>query len=344
MYSNFDSDITITHKTKKNFNKKELDFSLLSEKEIKAYSAGIEQVVVLKNKDKPIWGKMVGVERQYLDMILLKKNLVFENNPSLSLEGLFEAMQNNILVGPEMTERLNIDPKTTRLTITAAKNRYHKMKPYKMVQTTCIGVFNFNKETNERVILTSLDFAKSILDTEDKITHIYVEVHSAAEKQKIKEKLQKEIGPDFLVQTNIEKNELVFKTSKSEKSMLIIILVFIFVLAAINLVGSLIILFVQKKEEMNTLLSLGLTKNKVKQVFLLEGLIISFFGLCIGLLLGYILCFMQMKFGFVTIDNGQSAYPMYFKTQDLLLVFILVMTVSGFFSWITVRILGRTLS
>ncbi len=344
MYSNFDPDITISHNTKKSFYDKEFNYSLLSNPEIQTYSRGIEQIVVLKNKDKPIWGKLMGVEKSYLDMIDLQENLVYEKASLNSLGELFEEMKSSVLVGPEITEKINIDPKTTTLHLTAAKNRYNKMKPYKMVQTACVGVFNYNKETNENVILTSLEFARSLLDYEQKITHVYVDVKDKKKKENVKEKLQKELGNDFLVQTNVEKNELVFKTSRSEKSMLIIILIFIFILAAVNLIGSLVILFVQKKEEIQTLLSLGLTKNNIKRMFLFEGLIISFFGLLTGIFFGYFLYYLQIKFSIITIDNGQTAYPMFFKMQDVFLVFFLVLIVSGIFSWLTIRILGRSLS
>src|SRR5690606_5810341 len=97
-----------------------------------------------------------------------------------------------------------------------------------------------------------------------------------------KQAIQKKVGNDFVVKTNYEKNELIYKTSKSEKIIVLIILLFIFILAAFNLVASLTMLFVEKLENIKTMIGYGANSRFIFKIFFFEGLLISAKGILIG--------------------------------------------------------------
>jgi lipoprotein-releasing system permease protein len=172
------------------------------------------------------------------------------------------------------------------------------------------------------------------------ITAVFVKVKEGFDHQSVKENLQRALGTDFSVKTNYEKNELIFKTSKSEKLIVLIILLFIFILAAFNLVASLTMLFVEKKENVDTMISFGADKKTVFQIFFFEGVLIAGKGIVIGLVLGYSICFAQLKWALLTMPNsGGEAFPIKLSLVDGLLILSLVSILSFLFSYLPVRFL-----
>jgi lipoprotein-releasing system permease protein len=111
------------------------------------------------------------------------------------------------------------------------------------------GAVNFNKEVNNSALLWDFQSASDLLGYQNEISKIYVSVSPGFSNVEVKNKIIESIGSkNFSIKTNLEKNELIFKTSKSERLVVFIILLFVFVLAAFNLVASLTMLYVEKKE------------------------------------------------------------------------------------------------
>jgi lipoprotein-releasing system permease protein len=155
---------------------------------------------------------------------------------------------------------------------------------------------NYNKEVNEDKLLWPLAATRELLNYSSELTHVYVQVKGEFTNDEVKEKIQSALGSNFQVKTNFEKNELIFQTSKSERVVVIIIMIFIFILASFNLIASLTMLYIEKKENITSLESLGLSRKGVFQIFFFEGLLISGIGIVAGLLFGYFVCFLQLKF------------------------------------------------
>jgi lipoprotein-releasing system permease protein len=154
--------------------------------------------------------------------------------------------------------------------------------------------------------------------------------------------LQQVLGKDFLVRTNYEKNELIYKTSRSEKMIVVIILVFIFILAAFNLIASITMLFVEKKDNLRTLAAMGATERSLFGIFFLEGLLISGKGILIGFVLGYAVCFLQISQAWLVMPNsGGEAFPIALNFSDGLLILCLVTSLSLAFSYFPVRLLMK---
>ena len=155
--------------------------------------------------------------------------------------------------------------------------------------------------------------------------------------------IKKTIGNDFLVKTNYEKNEIIFKTSKSEKIIVIIILIFIFILSAFNLVASLTMLIIEKKDNIKTLENIGLNKSKVFKIFYFEGMLIAIKGILIGLIIGYGVCFVQLFGGVLEMPNSHGEiFPVKLKFSDAILIPILVLTLSFFASYLPSKYLLKT--
>ena len=200
---------------------------------------------------------------------------------------------------------------------------------------------NYNREVNTDIILSSFDFASQLFQYENEYSSIWIDLKENVDSDKTKESIQKLIGNTFKVKTRIEKNELIYKTSQSEKIIVICILIFIFILSAFNLIASLTMLFVEKKKHITSLLSMGLTKQNIFSIFFLEGILISGIGLFIGLALGYLVCFAQMVGNLIVLPGTTEAFPINPTFFDGLFILLLVVSLTILFSYSTVHFLVK---
>jgi lipoprotein-releasing system permease protein len=212
--------------------------------------------------------------------------------------------------------------------------------PFNTQQIRVSGRINYNREINTEILLLPFDFAKKTVGYTSEITAVYLDVLTGYDVDEIKNSLQTRLGDNFEVKTNYEKNELIYKTSKSEKVIVLVILLFIFVLAAFNLVASLTMLFVEKKEDVRTLIGLGANYQTIFQLFFLEGLLIAGKGILYGFILGYTVCVAQQTGELITMPNSNGeAFPINISLVDGLLIFVLVAGLSLLFSYLPVRYL-----
>jgi lipoprotein-releasing system permease protein len=182
---------------------------------------------------------------------------------------------------------------------------------------------------------------KNLLNLENQLTHIYIQPKSSEDNEKIKGQIQKLLGDNFIIKTNAEKNELIYKTSKSEKLIVLLILLFIFLLAVFNLVASITMIYLEKKESISVLKSIGLTKNNVFSIFFLEGILISGSGIFLGVLLGLGICILQLKFSLITIPGGGLPFPVKVNFFEVFTSMMVLITTGTLFSFFTAKFLVR---
>jgi len=342
LYSDFDSDITIRSEIAKTFPESQIDFKALSTLEgVESSSKAIEEIVVLNHEKKRVNAVMVGVEESFLIFSKMDKHLI-EGAGFLSKNdteyGIIGASLLDKL-GGFIPERVGFEEITVFAPKRDAKVRVGS-NPFTTRRLSLAGRMNFNREVNAEKLIVPLSYARDVLNYSEDITAIYVDVKEGFENQSVKETIQQKLGNDFSVKTNYEKNELIFKTSKSEKLIVLIILLFIFILAAFNLVASLTMLFVEKKENVDTMISFGADKKTVFQIFFFEGILIAGKGIVFGLVLGYAICLAQLKWAILTMPNsGGEAFPIKISLFDGVLIVVLVSLLSFLFSYLPVRFL-----
>lgn len=201
---------------------------------------------------------------------------------------------------------------------------------------------NFNREVNAEFIVVPIDFARDLLSYDGEQSVIFVDVKTGFDNEDVKQKLIRAIGPNFEVKTNYEKNELIYKTSQSEKVIVIIILLFIFIIAAFTLVAALTMMFIEKRENLSTMHALGADKNFIFKIFFNEGLLISFKGIAIGLLVGYGICLLQIYGSLLTMPNSAGEpFPMRISLKDGILILSLVSVISVLASYLPAKFLLR---
>jgi lipoprotein-releasing system permease protein len=348
MYGKFDTEITVTHSSRKTFLPSEIDESHLQNDKILNYAKGVEELVVLQNDTKWTNAKIMGVEPGFLNMVDYPNNTLLEE-PICKKEiaCLFNLLKSqDVFLAPGLVDKLEIRPNQTEFSILAGK-REMKIRQgqdmFKKTRVRCASVFNYNREVNEEVVIWSLERAQELLGYQNEITHIYISLKEGVGQEVFKQELQKKLGNNFRVRTNLEKNEMIYKTSKSERLMVLIILVFVFVFAAINLIASLTIQYIEKQKDILSLSAVGLTKVQIQRIFISNGVFICLAGLFFGLFLGYGVCFIQIWTGMITMGAVNKGFPVVFKLMDFIFIISMVLGLGFLFSWLTIKSLSRAL-
>jgi lipoprotein-releasing system permease protein len=344
LYSEFDPPITIQHTQRKTFFENEIDFrKIKSIPGIKSVSRQIEEIIVLRNEQKWINAKLYGVEESFLSDCHIQKHLLGGIGQYTYSDGRFafvgaELMQNlKVSIGPDHSDEILIYAPKRNVKIRLGKAPFHSAR------VSVDGAVNFNQEVNASALMWDFQSASELLGYDQEISKLYISLEPGYDAQEVKEQIQNTIqNTSFQVRTNLEKNELIFRTSKSERLVVFIILLFVFVLAAFNLIASLTMLYVEKKESVQLLSAIGMSKNDVFKVFFYEGLLISGWGIFLGLILGYAVCILQLTSEFLIIPGANIPFPIVFTLSDFVLILGSVSILSFVFSYFPVRLIVKS--
>jgi len=202
------------------------------------------------------------------------------------------------------------------------------------------GIFSINDDFDSRYVIVSLDFARKLFDYRDSsVTSLEIGLANPATSDMVKKQIKDLLGVDYTVKDRFEQNELLFKTLKSEKLWTFIILVFILIIATFNIVGSLSMLIIDKQKDISILHNMGAEINSIQKIFMYEGILITVLGSAIGLLLGTVICILQIKFKLVTMAGNfvVDAYPVSMQASDYVAILVCVLIIGFLASWYPVR-------
>ena len=305
-------------------------------------SKAIEETVIVKHGKKWINARMLGVDYSFVDACNLKKHMV-DGSPYLEENGNPTAVIGAVLMDKIDAYISEMDGYEELMLYTPLRDAsMSRLKsPFKISPLKVVGRMNYNKDVNASDILVPINYAEIQLNYGSDITALYLHINKE-DIESVKEALDSKYGKKFAIKTAAEKNELIFKTSESEKKIVVLILLFIFVLAAFNLVASLNMLFIEKKENIETMERFGATKKFIFQIFFFEGILIALKGIVIGLVLGVGICLLQMKFAFLQMPNtDEEAFPMILQVKDVLFILGMVTLLSVLSSYFPVRYLVK---
>ena len=209
-------------------------------------------------------------------------------------------------------------------------------------------VFAVNQEKYDAsYILTSIDFARRLFQYTTEVSAINLKLKAGADTDAVKKHIQDLLGDDFLVQDRYEQQADTYRIMEIEKLISYLFLTFILMIACFNVIGSLSMLIIDKRDDVVTLRNLGASDRQIVRIFLFEGRMISFFGAFAGVVLGLLLCWLQQEYGLIALGNSGSfvvdAYPVSVHTSDVLLIFITVLLIGFLSVWYPVRFLSKRL-
>ena len=212
-------------------------------------------------------------------------------------------------------------------------------------------VFAVNQQKYDAsYILTSLEFARNLFQYQTEVSSIELKLKEGVNIYKVQKEISQSLGDDFSVLNRYEQQADTYRIMEVEKLISYLFLSFILLIACFNVIGSLSMLIIDKREDVVTLRNLGANDEIIKRIFLLEGCLISFFGAMIGVVLGVVLCLVQQEFGLISLGSGDSAgafvidaYPVSVHWIDVMLVLGTVLLISYFSVLYPVRYLSRRL-
>lgn len=204
---------------------------------------------------------------------------------------------------------------------------------------------NQNKYDRDRII-TSIYFARQLFDQDGMLSSLQLRLKSGTDLGTAKREIKAAAGEKFRVLDRFEQQADTFRIMQIEKVLAYVFLTFILIVACFNIISSLSMLIIDKKNDINTLHNLGANDRQIQSIFLYEGRIISAVGALIGIGLGLALCGLQQAFGFVKMGESSgtfivNAYPVSVHYWDVLVVFITVILIGWAASWIPARRLRK---
>lgn len=198
-------------------------------------------------------------------------------------------------------------------------------------------------------VITSIDFARRIFNRQGEITSLELRMKPGVDIDNAKEEIQAILGDKYKVLDRYEQQADTFNIMRIEKLFAYVFLTFILMIACFNIIGSLSMLIIDKKNDVITLRNLGATDGQIRRIFLFEGRMISAAGAVIGIVLGLILCWLQQTYGLVQLGDQAgnfvvNAYPISVHPEDILLIFLTVILVGWLSVWYPVRYMSRKLT
>lgn len=201
---------------------------------------------------------------------------------------------------------------------------------------------------DKRYIITAIQFTRHLFDRDGELTSLELRLKPGSNFERVKAKVQEMAGTRFVVRDRYEQQEDTFRIMKVEKLMAYIFLTFILVIACFNIIGSLSMLMIDKRNDVVTLRNLGASDRQIIRIFLFEGRMISAIGAVIGIAIGLLLCLLQQQFGLIGLGSTEGsfvvdAYPVSVHPWDIVVVFFTVLAVGFISVWYPVHYFAKRL-
>lgn len=345
-YSDFDPDLKITPVEGKMF-----DPSLIETEKIKSlpgvvsYAEIIEEVAMLKYGRQQYPAIVKGVPPNYTNYTNIDKRITegeyFFEKDGIDYTVLGRGVANYLGAGVSFLDPIHI--------YVPKKGRQVSINPARSFNTGYLfasAEFAILEDVDAKYILVSDKYAAKLFESGNNISSIEIDLDEEADLKQIQKSVSEIVGDAFHVKNREQQRDLVFKTMKSEKLWVFIILVFILVLASGNMIGNLTMLYIDKKEDIAILRSMGLSSKNINRIFLYEGWLISLVGGIIGTILGVFFCWLQINFSLIKLPGATgsfviSAYPVQIIFSDIILAFLAVLTIGFAASWYPVKFMSQ---
>jgi lipoprotein-releasing system permease protein len=342
MFSAFDPDLKITLSQGKTFDVNSPELGQVRKlKSVVYFTEVIEENALLRFKDKQMPATVKGVSPDFQKMTRIDS--IMYDGKFMLYDGAFQRAVPGVGVagilglGAQFIDPLLIyaPRRSSKINLLRPENSFNQ------VSTFVSGIFAVQQlQYDDHYVLVSIDLARDLFEYEKtKVTAIELKLASGADKESVQSQIKNILGEKYQVKNRYEQQESFFKIMLIEKWITYLILCFILLIASFNIIGSLSMLIIDKKADIETLRNLGANNQLIKRIFLFEGWMISAVGALVGIGLGGILCLLQEHFGFLKLGNGYvvDAYPVVTNFMDMILVFVTVLVMGFLAAYYPVR-------
>ena len=346
LFSSFDPDIKIVASRGKSFDMQTGNFDAIrSIPGIASVNPIIEEDALLRYEDRQYFATIKGVPINYIETSRLDtscitsgKFILEANHVPLAIVG--QGVAYYLSVGLSFTDPIHIyTPKKGTTGRPSIANAFNHSTIY------ASGIFQNQQEIDSKYILVPFEYAQELFQMGSQVSSVEIGLKDGVSEDLTKKEITRILGEKFVVKTQFEQHELFYKVMQSEKWAIFTILGFILIIASFNILGTLTMIIIDKKSDISTLQSMGANQKLIRTVFLFEGWMISLTGAVLGLILGLLICWIQIKFGILKIPGNEgsfifSAYPVEIRIFDLLSIFLLVTSIGFLAAWYPIRFIS----
>jgi len=345
IFNTFDPDIKITAARGKSFvPDSALLVQLTSIDGINGYSLTLEENALLRYGERQYIATIKGVDTCYKSVTSVDSSmwegefiLTSPNGRPYAIPGLGVSQYLGIRINfitpiniyvPGKSETATLDP----------ENAFNR----KFIFPS--GIFEVEKEFDSKYVFLPLDFVRELTENEGAVSSIEIKTDLNADAVAVEREVRKVFGENFVVQNRYEQQEIFYKVMKSERLAIFLILTLILIIASFNIIGSLTMLIIEKERDIEILKSLGADNELIRKIFIFEGWLISIIGAIAGLILGFLVCWLQQHFGLIRLQSESlimDAYPVVIKLKDFIIVPATVLLIGYWAAWYPVRYLTR---
>ena len=351
MMSNIEPELLITPSTGKTFVPNEQAFEWVYEQpEVKSMCCILQEEVFINYNGKQRLAKAKGVDWIYESESTLENCII---------RGDFRLHRGDVplaVVGNGMACELGIDPvfnDPIEIYFPARTRKISMTNPAASIECVKVwpsGIFSINADTDSDLMILPIEKMQELLEYEgDVVSGIEIRLADGISEQQaenLQEKMAEVLGEKYVVKNRYQQNESLYKMMKYEKVAIFMILLFVVIIIAFNIFGSLSMLIIEKSGDIQTLSFLGAKKSLIQRIFVLEGWMISLIGLAGGLIIGIGFALLQQQFGFIKMPGHfvVQAYPIILSWSDVLLTTVGVATVGYIIATLPIITSHRLLS
>ena len=341
MYNVFDPHIKVVSSNGKNFNGQKVKEILLTYDDIDVYSSTLEEKALVEYNGKQHIVTIKGVDSLYSNLTSLDSVIISGDNINKFKDA------NVAIVGRGVAYYLsmNIGSVFENLQLYLPKRNANFIN-YKNAFSTSslspVGIFSIQQEIDTKYILTHISYLQNLIQKENFVSAIEINLLDKSEMLIFQKKLAEKIGNNYKVINQFEQQEFLYKILNTEKLVVFLILIFIVLISAFNIISSLTVLIIEKKNDIKTFLNLGLDHLSLKNVFVIKSMLGVVFGSLIGLLLGFLIAYIQQEFGLIKMGEGGfviDSYPVKILFTDFIFIQLIVLVIGFFASWTTAHLM-----
>jgi lipoprotein-releasing system permease protein len=342
-FSYFDPEIKITAVEAKQFDPSAPVFEeLRNDPSVAFFCEVVEEIALLKFEDRQYIARIKGVEEQFLEMSNLQE-VMYDGDLMLN-DGNFDYA----VIGRGVAYNLGIAVNFVRAIFVSVPKKGRSsstiLNPFTQRHVYLSGIYAVGQqEVDDQYALIPIEMARDLLEMGNNVTSLELALNKGIDLKRFQRILQKKLGSGFKVENRYQQHEDYYRVAKSERFFIFLTLSFILIIASFNLASSIAMLILDKKRDINILLSLGLTRKKMSLIFLYEGWLVSVIGAVVGLALGILICLGQIHFGWLKFPGSFAVenYPVTLKLGSLIIIAVTVLVIGGFASWLPVRFLPK---
>lgn len=305
---------------------------LKASKNIASYSKIVEERVYFLYSEKEVVAHIKGVDNNY--------NKVNDFNSHLYAGDWFESNSEEVVVGAEISRKLALGlfDYSNALEVFAPKpgkgNIENPNEAFNKAMLFPSGIYSINEDLDSKYVFCDIVLAQNLLGLQsNQFTNIEIKAYPESDEDEFRIEIEKIFGSTIKIKNRAQLNDSLYKMLQSENLFIYLFSTLVVILTLFCLAGAIVMIIIDKKENLKTLYNIGVTKNSIRNIFFAQGIIITLFGLFIGLVLAIAIIVLQQQFSFIMITSSMP-YPVSFEWSNIVIVVTTIIILGIISSWI----------